>query len=94
MNEEKISPNDQERSRTWPIARLLATAERELSAFVAAVTELFDAEQARQAAERWMEELEWTDWTCENPATDCRRVTIAAANGLAGGLKGQTSRDQ
>jgi len=33
-------------------------AERELGAFLGAVTELFGADQARQAAEDWLEELE------------------------------------
>ena len=79
MNNEKISPNDQDGGRVWSIAPLLAAGERELSAFVAAVNELFGAEQARQAAENWMEELGWMDWSCENPATDWRRITITAA---------------
>ena len=61
------------------MARLLASAERELSAFLAAVNELFDAELARQAADNWMEELERTDCPSDSPVIDWRRVTIAAA---------------
>jgi hypothetical protein len=36
-------------------------AERELSAFIAAVTELFGPEQARTSTEDWLEELELMD---------------------------------
>jgi hypothetical protein len=36
---------------------LLASAERELSASVTAVNNLFGAKQARQAGEDWIEEL-------------------------------------
>ena len=71
------------------MARLLASAERELSAFLAAVNELFDAELARQAADNWMEELEQTDWPSDAPAIDWRRVTIAAAATLGGRDEGR-----
>jgi len=74
------------------MVRLLASAERELSAFVIAVDELFGAEQARQAAENWMEELERTDWLSQAPAIDWRKVTIAAAARLVDRDKRQLSR--
>jgi hypothetical protein len=93
MNHENISPNDQDEGRVWPIAWILATAEKEWSAFVAAVYQLFDAEQARQAAESWLEELEWMDWPGEDTVTHWRRVTIAAATRLASRVKGQRSTD-
>ena len=51
------------------MVRLLASAERELSAFIAAVNELFDAELARQAADNRMEELEQTDWPSDAPVS-------------------------
>ena len=35
------------------------SAERELAAFIGAVTELFGAEQARLSAQYWLGELEW-----------------------------------
>jgi len=47
VGKEMISAADQDRGRTQSMARLLASAERELSSFVAAVNELFDAELAR-----------------------------------------------
>jgi hypothetical protein len=83
MSNKKISPTNQEGGRVRSIARLLATAERELSAFVAAVNELFDAEHARHAGEIWMEELASTGWPGENPVADWHGVTIAAASRLA-----------
>jgi len=93
MSNEKIDPTDEEDGAVRPIARLLVTAERELCAFIAAVNELFDAREARQAAENWMAELAWTDWAGENPITVWRRVTIVAATGLARGVNGRRSRN-
>jgi hypothetical protein len=48
----------------------LASAEMELSAFVAGVHQLFGAEQAQKATEKWMEELERTDWSNETSVID------------------------
>jgi hypothetical protein len=70
VGNEMISAADQDRGRAQSMVRLLASAERELSAFVAAVNELFDAELARQAADNWMEELEQTDWPSDAPVID------------------------
>jgi hypothetical protein len=89
VGKEMISAADQDRGRTQSRARLLASAERELSPFVAAVNELFDAELARQAADNWMEELERTDWPSDSPVIDWRRVTIAAAARLGGRDEGR-----
>ena len=61
------------------MAQLLASAERELSAFVAAVDQSFDAEQGRRAANLWIEELGRTDWPSGAPDIDWRKITIAAA---------------
>jgi hypothetical protein len=41
---------------------LVVLAEKELSAFISAVDKLFGAEQARQSALDWIEELELMDW--------------------------------
>jgi hypothetical protein len=89
MGDERIGANDQEGGS---IAQLLASAEKELSAFVAAVRQLFGAEEAQKATEKWMEELERTDWSNEASVIDWRGVTIAAAARLAGRDKGQLSR--
>ena len=92
MGNERISASDQGGARARSMAQLLASAERELSAFITAVNELFGAEKARQAAENWIEELERTDWPSEAPVIDWRRVTIAAAARLARRNKGRLSR--
>lgn len=58
-------------------------AEKELAAFVTAVTELFGSEQSLQAAEDWMEELGQLDWPMGETIPDFRQVTIAAAARLS-----------
>ncbi len=63
---------------------LLPEAERELTAFALAVTQLFGAEQARQSIEDWMKQLELMDWPTGEALPDWRRITIAAALRLAG----------
>ena len=93
MNNEMIGATDQKGGRARSMAQLLTSAERELSAFVAAVDELFGAEQARQAAENWIEELARTDWPSEAPVIGWRQVTIAAAARLVGRNKGQLPRN-
>jgi hypothetical protein len=74
------------------MAQQLALAERELSAFVTAVHQLFGAEQAWRAAGSWIEELEQMDWPSEAPVIDWRKVTIAAAGRLVDRDKCQLSR--
>jgi hypothetical protein len=75
MRNESIGVIDQ----VGPMAQLLASAERELSAFVTAVNQLFGAEQGWKAANNWIEELERTDWPSGASVIDWRKVTIAAA---------------
>ena len=58
-------------------------AEKELAAFARAVQELFGPEQARQAIEDWMEELESVDWRSQKTVRDWRGLTTAAAVRLA-----------
>jgi hypothetical protein len=74
------------------MAQHLALAERELSAFITAIHQLFGAEQASRAADSWIEELERTDWPSEAPVIDWRKVTIAAAGRLVEREKRQPSR--
>ena len=87
MSGECMRVIDQEGS----MAQLLASAEREWSAFVTAVNQLFDAEQGRKATKTWIEELERTDWPSGASAIDWRKVTIAAAARLVRRGKGQVS---
>lgn len=58
-------------------------AEKELAAFVAAVSELFGPEQSLEAAEDWIEELELLEWPTGSARPDFRQVTIAAASRLS-----------
>jgi hypothetical protein len=61
-------------------------AERELSAFIAAVAELFGPEEARLSAEDWIDESELMDSPLRPTIRDWRTVTIAASARLASRL--------
>ena len=61
-------------------------AERELSAFILAVTELFGPEQARLSAEDWVNESERMDSPPRTTSRDWRAVTVAASARLANRL--------
>jgi hypothetical protein len=63
--------------------RFLVRAEKELSAFISAVHKLFGAEQARQSALHWIEELELMDWPSGESTPDWRRATVVASARLA-----------
>jgi hypothetical protein len=58
-------------------------AERELTSFLAAVTELYGPEQARLAADDWLDELTTTSNSSPSDDRRWRAVTIAAASRLA-----------
>ena len=61
----------------------LVLAEKELSAFISAVDKLFGAEQARQSALHWIEELELMDWPSGDSIPDWRQATVVASARLA-----------
>jgi hypothetical protein len=61
-------------------------AERELSAFISAVAELFGQEQARLAAEDWLDESESMDSPRRPTSRDWLAVTVAASARLANRL--------
>lgn len=52
-------------------------AERELSAFISAVTQMFGPEQARVSTEDWLEESELMDGPPRSTNRNWRSVTIA-----------------
>ena len=54
-------------------------AEREFSAFIAAITELFGVEHARLSAEDWLDESELMNSQPQSTSRDWRNVTIAAS---------------
>jgi hypothetical protein len=58
-------------------------AERELSAFIRAVTELFGPEQAMLSTEDWLDESELMDSPPRATSRDWRAVTVAASARLA-----------
>jgi len=61
-------------------------AERELSTFLAAVVELFGADQARLSIEDWLNELELMDISPRSTRRDWRAITIGASVRLANRL--------
>ena len=64
-------------------AKLITMAERELGAFISAVTELFGSEQARLAAEDWLDELVLMETLPGLTSRDWRSITIASSARLA-----------
>ena len=64
-------------------AKLMTLSERELGAFISAVTELFGFEQARLAAEAWLDELSLMEALPGLTSRDWRLITIAASARLA-----------
>jgi hypothetical protein len=64
-------------------ANLMTMAERELGAFISAVTGLFGSEQARLAAEDWLDELVLVEALLGLTSRDWRSITIAASARLA-----------
>jgi hypothetical protein len=61
-------------------------AERELSAFIRAVSQLFGPEEARLSAEDWLDESELMDSPPRSTSRDWRAVTVAASARLANRL--------
>jgi hypothetical protein len=61
-------------------------AERELSALIAAVAELFGADQARMSVEDWLDESGLMDVSPRSTPRDWRAITIAASVRLANRL--------
>jgi hypothetical protein len=83
LDKRKISRNP-ETDRYIQLANdFLVLAEKELSAFITAVQKLFGAEQARQSALDWIEELELMDWPSGESIPDWRRATVVASARLA-----------
>ncbi len=64
-------------------ANEMCVGERELAAFIGAVTEMFGPEQARLAAEDWLDESELMDSPPRSTTRNWRAVTIAASARLA-----------
>jgi hypothetical protein len=83
LQKRKIS-RDAETDRCIELAdRFLILAEKELEAFIRAVQQLFGAEQARQSALHWIEELMLMDWPSGESIPDWRQATVVASARLA-----------
>ena len=83
LDKGKISRNS-ETDRYIQLANdFLVLAEKELSAFIQTVQKLFGAEQARQSALHWIEELERMDWPSGDSIPDWRQATVIASARLA-----------
>ena len=84
MNEHELFSNSAYEEQTH-------LAERELSAFIGAVTGLFGPEQARVSTEDWLDESELMDSPPRSEARNWRAVTIAAAARLANRVNGKAA---
>src|ERR1700738_4195790 len=79
LDKREISRNS-ETDRYIQLANdFLILAEKELSAFIRAVDKLFGAEQARQSALDWIEELGRMDWPSGESIPDWRPATVGAS---------------
>ena len=93
MNEPQPIPvYDWKNSLSAADADLMAIAEREFGAFIRAVTDLFGPEQARLAAEDWVDELELMDALPGPTRRAWGAVTIAASAQLARRLNTDVDR--
>ncbi len=77
------STNSQEQFRDSNCSDEMDMAERELSAFIGAVAQLFGPEEAKLSAEDWLEELELVSNPPRSTSQNWRAVTIAASARLA-----------
>ena len=87
-----IPPKEWKTSHSPADADLIVFAERELCAFIRAVTELFGPEQARLAADAWVDELELMDALPGPTRRDWGEVTVAASAQLARRLNTDVDR--
>ena len=78
--------NSQEQFSNSTYADQVHIAERELSAFIRAVTQLFGPEEAKLSAEDWLDESELMDSPTRSTSRNWRAVTIAASARLANRL--------
>jgi hypothetical protein len=78
--------NSEEQFCNSTYADQMHIAERELSAFIRAVTQLFGPEEAKLSAEDWLDESELMDSPPRSTSRNWRAVTIAASARLANRL--------
>jgi hypothetical protein len=88
------SMNSDEQLCNSTYADQMHIAERELSSFIRAVTQLFGPEEAKLSAEDWLEECELMDSPPLSTSRNWRAVTIAASARLANRLASRSIADQ
>ena len=79
--------NKQESFRSPACSELVRKAERELGAFISAVTELYGAEQARLSAIDWLDQFELINNVPGSTSHDWRLVTVRATVRLVNRLR-------
>jgi hypothetical protein len=93
MNEGQPIPlHERKESKSPADVDLMVIAERELGAFIRAVTELFGPEPARLAADAWVDELELMDVLPGPSRRDWGSITVAASAQLARRLNADGDR--
>ena len=83
---EADSMNSQEQTRNSNCVAEIHTAERELSAFIHAVAQLFGSKEAKLSAEDWLDESESMGSQPLSTSRNWRAVTVAASARLANRL--------
>jgi len=78
-----VVPNSVETVAPVDSAFMITAAERELGAFMKAVTDSFGSKESALAAEDWLEEFDSRQELPGSGGYDWRSVTIAAASRLA-----------
>lgn len=83
QREERVPMSEHELSFNSIYEAQAQLAERELSAFIQSVTELFGPDEARSSAEDWLEEAERVESLPTSTERDWRSVTVVASARLA-----------
>ena len=82
--------NNQESFQSPAYSELVRRTERELGAFISAVTELYGAEQARLSAIDWLDQFECINDASGSTTHDWRLVTVRAAVCLVNRLRAKS----
>ena len=82
--------NKQESFQSPAYSELVRKTERELGAFISAVTELYGAEQARLSAIDWLDQFESINDVPASTTHDWRLVTVRAAVCLVNRLRAKS----
>jgi hypothetical protein len=69
---------DDLREFSSPITQITKAAEKELGAFLSAVSQVSGYDEVERAADLWMANFETSDWINADEEHTCRQVTIQA----------------